>query len=440
MQDIRWNAFWLAVALAIFCLIIGLVKGEAAALWTYSIVVTVYLVSHLRWLYQLQRWLKKPASLTVPHGAGIWEHVFSDLHQLQRSHSSSQTQFISALDRYRDAASALPDGVVALNDKDRIDWCNAAAERLLGLSLAQDVGQPIYYLVRQPEFIQCLQMHDYTNTFRLRSWQHQDLILEIQFVSFGAGQKLLICRDVSQQEKLDTMRRDFIANVSHELRTPLTVIGGFLETLSDMDGAVPEGQRQYFTLMLKQAERMRHLVEDLLTLSQLENGRTAPQDTEVDVGLLLNQVMNESRELSKGAHKISLVAEPGLGLTGASTELHSAFGNLVSNAVRYTPEGGHVAISWKTRGEEAVFSVKDSGIGIEQQHISRLTERFYRVDSSRSRETGGTGLGLSIVKHILIRHQARLEIESKPGEGSTFSAVFPFNRIVHKTPASSLKS
>jgi two-component system, OmpR family, phosphate regulon sensor histidine kinase PhoR len=394
----------------------------------------------LRWLHKLQRWLKKPASSTLPEGSGIWEDIFSDLYQLQRSHSSSQTQFISALDRYRDAASALPDGVVALDDKDRIDWCNKAAERMLRLSLEQDTGQPIYYLVRQPEFIQCLQMQDYSNTFRLRSWLHQDMILEIQFVPFGASQKLLICRDVSQLEKLDIMRRDFIANVSHELRTPLTVIGGFLETLSDMEGAIPEGQLQYFTLMLKQTERMRHLVEDLLTLSQLENGRTAPQDTEVDVASLLNQVVNESKELSKGRHQIVLEAQSGLALTGVSLELYSAFSNLVSNAIRYTPEHGRVLIRWKMRGKEAIFSVSDSGIGIEQQHISRLTERFYRVDSSRSRETGGTGLGLSIVKHILLRHQAKLEIQSKFGEGSTFSAVFPFSRVINKNPALELKS
>ena len=199
-----------------------------------------------------------------------------------------------------------------------------------------------------------------------------------------------------------------------------------------MEGAIPENQRNYFTLMLKQTERMRHLVEDLLTLSQLENGQTASMENEVDIAALLNQVLNESRELSKGQHEITLEVEPDLNLVGSSEELHSAFGNLVSNAVRYTPEGGKIHISWKKSGQEAEFSVKDSGIGIESEHIHRLTERFYRVDSSRSRETGGTGLGLSIVKHILLRHLAKLEVESQFGEGSTFSVIFPHNRILHR--------
>ena len=231
------------------------------------------------------------------------------------------------------------------------------------------------------------------------------------------------------------MRRDFIANVSHELRTPLTVVGGFLETFMDMDGKIPEETRSYFNMMQEQTARMRHLVEDLLTLSQLENSTVTSQEAEINVASLLSSVMNEARSLSDGRHRLELEADPGLFLVGAMEELHSAFGNLVSNAIRYTPEGGEITLTWKLSDQEGVFSVTDTGIGIEQQHIDRLTERFYRVDRSRSRETGGTGLGLSIVKHILTRHQARLEIKSEPGQGSTFSAVFPKARLVHKQTA-----
>jgi two-component system phosphate regulon sensor histidine kinase PhoR len=228
------------------------------------------------------------------------------------------------------------------------------------------------------------------------------------------------------------MRRDFIANVSHELRTPLTVVGGFIETLSDMEGAVPDSIRSYFDMMQDQTTRMRRLIEDLLTLSHIESNTQPPEDRLIEMLSLVNMLHNDAKALSNGKHKISVEIDERLNLTGAVDELLSALGNLVSNAVRYTPEGGEIRISWQRRNKQAVFSVTDNGIGIEQQHIDRLTERFYRVDRSRSRETGGTGLGLSIVKHILTRHQARLEIKSTPGKGSTFSAIFPESRVIQK--------
>jgi two-component system phosphate regulon sensor histidine kinase PhoR len=326
----------------------------------------------------------------------------------------------------------LPDGVVLLNGEDKIEWCNPPAEKQLGLVLNQDTGQPITYLVRHTDFIKYLQNQDYSEPIKLKSSRNPEITLEIQLVPFGGKQKLLICRDITQIEKLEIMRRDFIANVSHELRTPLTVVGGFLETLMDMDGAIPESTRGYFAMMSEQTGRMRRLIEDLLTLSQLENGANTPQDSEIDMGAMLNMVMNEALSLSHGRHRISLEAAPDIALMGSPEELHSALGNLVSNAVRYTPEGGEIRITWGLRGKLPVFSVKDSGIGIEQKHIDRLTERFYRVDRSRSRETGGTGLGLSIVKHILTRHQAKLEIESVLDKGSTFSVIFPESRLILK--------
>lgn len=435
MQDIRWRTFWLNLSLVFACLVVWAFEDALTALSVFAFVVFAYLASHLYWLHQLMEWFKKPELSTMPLGSGIWEDVFAAVYHEQRRHSRSQTQLSSALDRFRHAASALPDGVVLLNGDDQIEWCNPPAEIQLGLKLPQDAGQPISYLVRHGDFIQYLQDQDYSEPIKLRSWRNPEITLEIQLVPFGANQKLLICRDISQLEKLETMRRDFIANVSHELRTPLTVVGGFLETLLDMDGAVPDSMRTYFGMMQEQTGRMRRLVEDLLVLSQLESSQTVPQETEIDVSSLLTMIMKEAQSLSSGRHRLSLEADPALCLTGAAEELHSAFGNLVSNAIRYTPEGGEIIMTWKTRGQEAVFSVQDSGIGIEQQHIDRLTERFYRVDRSRSRETGGTGLGLSIVKHILTRHQARLEIQSELGQGSTFSVVFPKARLVHKQTA-----
>ena len=241
---------------------------------------------------------------------------------------------------------------------------------------------------------------------------------------------------MTQLEKVDVMRRDFIANVSHELRTPLTVVGGFLETLSDMEGAVPDALKTYFGMMQEQTGRMRRIIEDLLTLSTIESSSDAPDDIEIDMSHLLKALQNDalglSQSLYKTKHKIHLDVDSTLNLSGAQEELHSAFSNLISNAIRYTPKGGEIFITWSLINEQPVFSVRDTGIGIEQQHIDRLTERFYRVDRGRSRETGGTGLGLSIVKHILIRHQAKLEISSEIGVGSTFNVVFPKARIMHK--------
>ena len=371
----------------------------------------------------------------MPIGAGAWEDVFATIYHEQRRHNRSKIQLSSALDRFRHAASALPDGVVLLDDDNKIEWCNKPAEQQLGLMLKQDINKPIVYLVRNAEFIKYLEHHVDIEPIKLMSWIRLDVTLEIQLVAFGSSQKLLISRDVSQQEKLEHMRRDFIANVSHELRTPLTVVGGFLETLSDMDGAVPENLRNYFGMMQEQTSRMRLLIEDLLTLSQLESGATSLDEAELDVYALLSNILNEAKSLSNGQHTISLEANQTLALIASNQELHSAFGNLVGNAVRYTPDGGSISIKWEEKNQEAIFSVTDTGLGIEQQHIDRLTERFYRVDRSRSRGTGGTGLGLSIVKHILNRHQARLEIISEYGKGSTFKAVFPKTRIVHKQTA-----
>jgi two-component system phosphate regulon sensor histidine kinase PhoR len=433
LQDIRWKAFWLMVSLTFICLIVWAANDAETALLTFSVGITLYLAHHLFWLAKLLAWYKKPDLNSMPLGSGVWEDVFATIYHEQRRHNRSKIQLSSALDRFRHAASALPDGVVLLDDDNKIEWCNKPAEQQLGLSLKQDLNQPIVYLVRNSEFIQYLKHHVDIDPIKLKSWIESDITLEIQLVAFGSNQKLLISRDISQVEKLEHMRRDFIANVSHELRTPLTVVGGFLETLGDMDGAVPESLKSYFAMMEDQTSRMRLLIEDLLALSQLESGATSPDEVDLDVPSLLNTIFNESKSLSNGRHTITLKADKTLGLVGSSQELHSAFGNLVSNAIRYTPDRGSIAINWEENNGQAVFSVTDTGIGIEQQHIDRLTERFYRVDRSRSRETGGTGLGLSIVKHILSRHQGRLEITSEFGKGSTFKAVFPRSRIVRKT-------
>jgi two-component system, OmpR family, phosphate regulon sensor histidine kinase PhoR len=285
--------------------------------------------------------------------------------------------------------------------------------------------------VRQPHFGAYLQQRVAAEPLTLRVTRGDlEQVLSIQAVPYGDNKKLLLCRDVTQLERVETMRRDFVANVSHEIRTPLTVLIGFLETLLDMKKSDPDMTRRSLQLMSKQATRMQGLVEDLLTLSKLESAHNPLREEQVDVPGMLKAIYQEASNLSSGKHRISLKIGNEEGLLGSSEELRSAFTNLITNALRYTPEGGEIAIGWEKQDGKAIFSVRDSGIGIDAKDIPRLTERFYRVDRSRSRASGGTGLGLAIVKHVLNRHQAQLQIHSTLGRGSQFSAVFPAARSI----------
>jgi two-component system, OmpR family, phosphate regulon sensor histidine kinase PhoR len=436
VPDIRLKAVLFVCALSAICLFLWLISGTTVALLVFSIGLLLYLISHILWLHKLHLWFKNPVLKDIPEGSGIWEDVFNALLKYERNNLANQSRLGSALERFNLTAEAIPDGLVILSPSNEVEWCTPHAENQLGLDLKTDKNLPIVNLVRDSHFIAYLYNEDYSEPFKLNSWRNPEVIFEIQLIPFESRQKLLICRDMTQLEKVDAMRRDFIANVSHELRTPLTVVGGFLETLGDMEGAVPDAIKTYFGMMQEQTGRMRRIIEDLLTLSTIESSSDAPDDNEIDMANLLKSLQNDalglSQSLYKTKHKIQLDVDASLNLSGAQEELHSAFSNLVSNAIRYTPKGQEIFISWNLVNEQPVFAVRDTGIGIEQQHIDRLTERFYRVDRGRSRETGGTGLGLSIVKHILIRHQAKLEISSEIGVGSTFSVVFPKSRIVHK--------
>ncbi len=430
MQDIRWKTLWIGISLLAITVVVWLASSLVNALAFLCLALALYITSHIYWIYKLQRWLKTPNLNEIPEGRGIWESVFSALFQHQRKNIRTEAELVAALEGFKRATNALPDGIAVLNHRNEIEWCNPPAEHLLGLDIATDTNQPIQNLVRYAEFINYLHSKDYREPITVKSNRNAETTLQIQLIVFGTAQKLLICRDISAQEKIDTMRRDFIANVSHELRTPLTVVGGFLETLTDTEGAVAEGTKNYFDMMISQTSRMRLIIEDLLTLSRIESNYEVPATTIIQMPALLDMIQNDAKALSNGKHAIKLQVDKSLNLKGSREELMSAFTNLVSNAIRYTPEGGEIIISWQLKNKQAVFSVKDSGIGIEEQHIPRLTERFYRVDNSRSRETGGTGLGLAIVKHILNRHRAKLEVDSKIGKGSTFSILFPQSRTI----------
>ncbi|MGO8753612.1 MAG: phosphate regulon sensor histidine kinase PhoR [Gallionellaceae bacterium] len=421
--------------LLFFCLLVWPVAGALTALLLFALSLLLWVMFQLLQLAALENWLEDPEGRETPDGSGLWEEVFARLKKMARLQRKEREQHTAALRHMEQATSALPEGVSILDDADRVEWCNPLAEQHFGLDSVRDVGQQITYLVRQPEFVQYLAARDFTEPLVLHGVSQEDLVLSIKLIPYGDDKKLLISRDITRFERIETVRRDFVANVSHELRTPLTVVDGFVETLRDMPSLENDMARRALILMGEQTQRMTRLVDDLLTLSKLDNALNMLQEESVEIPVLLQTLYQEGLSLSAGRHNLRLELESECGLLANAGELRSAFGNLLSNAIRYTQQGGEIVLRWQERKGQPLFSVQDSGIGIAPQHIPRLTERFYRVDNSRSRETGGTGLGLAIVKHVVNRHQAQLEVFSEEGKGSTFSIVFPSKRRLPRLPA-----
>lgn len=361
---------------------------------------------------------------------GGWPEIFfrlqriisglrKDIEQVERQHK-----------RFIEAFQASPNGIVMLDDQDQIEWCNAIAERFLGIQFKRDALQRIHYIVRKPEFVEYITGRKYEEPLVLEKMgANSSLILRLQAFPFSENRRLLLIQDITDLSKAEAMRRDFVANVSHEMRTPLTVMMGFLETVQTLD-LPPDQKAQYLEMMMDQGKRMKNLVDDLLTLANLEaNTQPAPANR-IAMSYLMSLIKNDAYALSQGKHALNFDMKTSCDLLGEEREVLSAFSNLVSNAVRYTPEIGSINVTWSVNtAGEGEFSVTDTGPGISPEHIPRLTERFYRIDRSRSRETGGTGLGLAIVKHVANRHQANLVIESTPGKGSTFTLRFPPERI-----------
>ncbi|TRZ91700.1 MAG: phosphate regulon sensor histidine kinase PhoR [Rhodocyclaceae bacterium] len=386
---------------------------------------------HLIRLARLTRWLNQTHQgkvSDVPESLGEWGDAFAALYRLRRDEQAGRARLSDSLERLSQAAEALPDGIVLLDSMLRIEWCNSAATLYLGTDAVRDRGVPITHLMREPVFAAYLQGESRGEPVIIRSASPPERTLSLSLIPFAESGRLLISRDITALERADTVRRDFVANVSHELRTPLTVIVGFLEGLAAGDVFEAQDLVRQYALMYDQALRMERLVKDLLTLSALDDTQSPANEELIDVPLLLSTLVEEGRALSGGKHDIRLEISA-RNLYGSREELRSAFSNLITNALRYTQTDGSVAVRWILRDGMPVFEVTDDGIGIAPEHIQRLTERFYRVDKGRSSATGGTGLGLAIVKHIMIRHQAKLEIESTPGKGSTFRAVFPKTRL-----------
>lgn len=389
-------------------------------------ILVLLLGQHMWQLQRLARWLQNPTEVP-PEAHKLWGEVFDGIYHYQRRQNADQQQLTTLLERIQDSSQALRDGVVMIDQKGDLEWWNHAAEQMLGLSAAGDRGQPITHLLRSPQFVDYYERQQYLEPLILPSHITEDRLLEYHITLFGKNERLLLVRDCTKMQRLERMRQDFVANVSHELRTPLTVLSGYLETFSDHAEDLPPHWQRGLTLMTEQSARMEHLVTELLTLSRLETSEFKAETAPIDVAELLATIQLDALALSGQQHHITLAVDQQLYLRGCINELRSAFSNLVFNAVRYTPQGSTIELHWYRDQDGAYLQVKDNGPGIDNKHLGFLTQRFYRVDNSRSSQTGGTGLGLAIVKHVLLRHQGRLTINSSAEQGSCFTCQFPLS-------------
>ncbi|SDM91281.1 two-component system, OmpR family, phosphate regulon sensor histidine kinase PhoR [Vreelandella arcis] len=389
----------------------------------------VCLVFHLRQLRAAYLWLTLRPQGEPPTASGLWGELFDRLYRYQKSQQITQSRLRTTLARIQESSEAMRDSIVMLDRHGDLEWWNSAASNMLGLQTAHDRGQHITNLLRDPQFISYFNGRDYSEPLTLTSPIDERRILQYQITLYGDDERLVMARDITRLHQLEQMRRDFVANVSHELRTPLTVLSGYLETYSEMAEQLPPRLGRSIGQMQAQTQRMQNLVNDLLLLSRLEIDQGGKDHEPLDVTALLNSVAADARALSGHQHALTIEGDYAAQLVGSEQEVRSAVSNLVFNAVRYTPAGSAITLRWKAFGQGACIEVSDDGEGIDPVHIPRLTERFYRVDKGRSTATGGTGLGLAIVKHVLLRHDAQLQISSHPGEGALFRCVFPATRI-----------
>lgn len=425
---------WRFFALCLVALITGLALGQVfACLFIASL---GYLAWQYRQLLQLPLWIRHRKRTEPPDSSGVMAEICRAVDLLRDREKRRKKMLSSYLDQFLQATAALTDAALILGEHDDIQWANAAADGHLGIRWPKDLRQRITNLVRDPLFASAFKDRGKARrpvTLEIASPLKPDRVLSISVLPFGESQTLVIARDITRLHRLSQVGRDVVANVSHELRTPLTVIRGYLEGLTSAPDPQPKAWCTVLAQVESQALRMQGIIDDLLLLSRLEQEEGIANPVEVRVPELLTSIYREAQTLEAPArHIYSLEIDPVLGLIGAANELYSAFSNLVVNAVRYTPEGGVIRIRWYRDPSGPHLEISDTGIGIPPQHLARLTERFYRVDPSRSRESGGTGLGLAIVKHVLKRHGGELHIESVVGKGSIFRCDFPVEAIVAK--------
>ncbi len=384
----------------------------------------IYVVLHLRSLHKLHHWLKTSHQDAPPDLSGIWEDIAEKIYRLQQNEQAAKHNLLAIIARARSSMSALEEAVVLTDSHGNLEWWNTAAEKLLGFKAGIDNGKPIINLIRDPAFIHYFDNGPYNEGIKLPSWTHPNRYVQYEVTRFGHNDRVLIAYDITRLHQLEQMRKDFVANVSHELRTPLTVLSGYVETFADSE-ELPKKWQRAFGQMKQQSLRMNNLVNDLLMLSRLESDSAKQPPKPINIKLLLEQLQQEAIAYSgENHHHITIQVSSPLRLMGMEADIRSAFSNLITNAIKYTPAHGEVSISWSHDDNYGYLRVKDTGMGIENQHIARLTERFYRVDAARSSATGGTGLGLAIVKHVLLQHKGMLNINSKPNVGSTFTCEF----------------
>lgn len=419
---------WRFLLVLLAGLMLGMVSDHLAAVLVVALLAySAYNLANLR---RLVRWLSNPeAQVALPNG-GVWGDIRARVQRIINAHQQRERQLTGMLEEFQASASALPDAAVALGSHSEIRWCNDAAQKLLKLRYPQDLGQPLVNLFRAPQLAGYLENGDFSTPLEITAPGDKTRTLSVRVTGYGEGEQLLLAQDISDRVMAEQIRKDFVANVSHELRTPLTVISGFVENMQMDEQHVPAQWRRPVGLIAEQAERMRHIVEDLLLLARLESASVEAPREGINVPELLQAIVQDGRSLAGEALRIEANIDSRAWLAGNPGQVRSAFTNLLVNAIHHTPPGGQVTLGWQESGDGCVFSVKDSGEGIAAEHIPRLTERFYRVDVGRSRERGGTGLGLAIVKHVLQKHGARLHITSTLGQGSIFSCRFPADRCL----------
>ncbi|MCH9699283.1 MAG: phosphate regulon sensor histidine kinase PhoR [Gammaproteobacteria bacterium] len=434
-MDNPWSVeSWRLVLVVLSALFIGLLTDYWMIAW--GLPISLYIGWQLHQLYLLNRWLMKGAKTkNAPETSGIWALIVQQIYRSKRNERKQKKRLARTLKRFNVTASALPDATIVLDENHLIEWANQVSQQVLGIDRKRDTGLRIETMIRNPEFNQWINSpaeDDDGNDLEMPAPADQNKILNLRRVEFGKGQFLLTARDISQRVQLQEMRRSFVANASHELKTPLTVIMGYLEILKETD-YLPEDLRPPVENANLQALRMQNILDDLLYLSRLETAELSEKLAEpVNMAGLLKQLASDMQKtMAQDTHTLKLDVDDRLIIRAVETDMDSVASNLIKNAIRHTPKGSTIAIKWhKDQSQRACLEVSDDGVGIEPEHLPKLTERFYRVDPGRSRQTGATGLGLAIVKHAMHRHGGVLEVESDLGLGSTFSACFPSYRIV----------
>jgi len=416
--------WWRLASLALLATLAGVLSGE------YALCYLVTAVGYIAWVHRnldlLLEWLRIPKTHVPPEPPGVFEELSLEVDYLRERHKKRKKKLAAYLKQFQQATRALPDATVVLGDDGDVQWANEAAARHLGIRWPEDMGQRVTNLIRLPKVRDFVLERAENGTLEISSPTNPNRHLSILLAPYGKARWLFVARDVTQLHRANQIRSDFVANVSHELRTPITVFRGYLETLVDQRAQAPPAWLPVLDQLNAHANRMQALVEELLLLSRLEQEDDVPNPEPVAVSEMLSDILREARVISgRREHLFSIEIDPGVQIMGSAKELHSAFSNLVINAVNYTPARGVIHVRWFLDALGAHLEVQDNGIGIAEEHLERITERFYRVDTSRARSDGGTGLGLAIVKHVLLRHHATLEIRSKLGEGSTFRCDFP---------------